>query len=73
MADEVLDLDSFKAVGIVKFKNRSGPIDTGGFMEDLRHIKLRYKWSRSELINLVTRYVPEFAHLDADKFLDGRM
>lgn len=73
MADEVLDLDSFKAVGIVKFKNRSGPLDTGRFMEDLQQIKLQHKWSRSELIDLVTRYLPEFTHLDADKFLDGRM
>ncbi|MDR2008983.1 MAG: hypothetical protein LBQ22_00690 [Bacteroidales bacterium] len=43
------------------------------FTETVRGFRGKGKWSRSELIAVFNRMIPEFNHKETGKFLDGKM
>ena len=72
-ADEKLDMDRFKTVGVIKNDGRFDAERIESFERGVRDMRARGRWSRQELVDLFNRTVPEFKHLETGKFLDGRM
>ncbi len=70
---EQLDLERFKDIGIVK----NGPIFERGkldnFVRSVHDLRNRGCWTRAELVALFNELIPNFAHKETGKFLDGRM
>jgi FlaA1/EpsC-like NDP-sugar epimerase len=70
---ECLDMDHFKAVGVIKNEAVYDEQKLHLFTETIHALRKRGRWSRLELIDLFNRMIPEFNHKETGKFLDGRM
>ncbi|GHT95708.1 UDP-N-acetylglucosamine 4,6-dehydratase [Spirochaetia bacterium] len=70
---EAIDMNRFKAIGIIKNEPRYDEQRLNVFTETISALRKNGKWSRSELIALFNRMIPEFNHKETGKFLDGRM
>lgn len=73
MPHEVVDLGRFKNIGVI---SNALPYDTDrldSFLRRLSGLKQNGIWRRSDLVNLFTSVIPDFAHAETGKFLDDRM
>ena len=70
---ETLDMDRFESIGVIK----NGPVYDAAavahFESGIRDMRKRGHWTRGELIDLFNATIPEFAHRETGKFLDGKM
>lgn len=71
--DQVLDLEQFRAIGVIKNPGDPHQEARDHFRRTIAHIRDRGTWSREELIRLFQAVLPEFQHLETGKFLDDRM
>lgn len=73
MEGEALDLARFGSIGVIK----NGPAHDAArierFESAVRSLRARGSWTRGDLIDLFNDTIPEFAHKETGKFLDGRM
>jgi len=70
---EVLDLDRFSEVGIVKNSDDFDGEKLDYFLNNIQLLRDAGTWSRQALITLFNELLPEFNHLERGKFLDQRM
>lgn len=70
---ETLDMDRFRTIGVIK----NGPDYDADALErferSIRAMRDKGRWTREDLIDLFNQTIPEFAHKETGKFLDGRM
>ena len=69
--DEELDLGRFETIGVVKAGQTSQ--DMNNLLHQLTEIQEKKELSRSALINLFQKYLPNFKHQETGKFLDQKM
>jgi FlaA1/EpsC-like NDP-sugar epimerase len=70
---EILDLNRFGTIGIIKNEACYDEEKLSMFADTIQHMRTRGKWTRSELIDLFNRILPEFNHKETGTFLDGKM
>jgi FlaA1/EpsC-like NDP-sugar epimerase len=70
---EVLNLDRFKTIGIIKNEAAYDEQKLEYFIKTIRALRTKNKWSRQELIDVFNQMIPEFNHKETGKFLDGKM
>jgi FlaA1/EpsC-like NDP-sugar epimerase len=70
---ERLDMDRFGAIGIIKNEALYNEEKLNLFIDTIKNMRTRGKWTRSELIDLFNRILPGFNHKETGKFLDGKM
>jgi FlaA1/EpsC-like NDP-sugar epimerase len=70
---ELLDLDRFHSIGIIKNEPVFDPDKLDHFIQTITGMKERGTWTREELVRLFHEMIPNFAHKETGKFLDGRM
>lgn len=71
--NETLDLDRFDKLGVIK----NGLADTGEkldyFLDAIKKIKDKGKWSKEEILELFHDMIPGFGHEEKGKYLDDKM
>jgi len=70
---ETLDMDRFESIGVIKNEPVFDAQAIERFESEIRAMRTRGAWTRQELIDLFNATIPEFAHKETGKFLDGRM
>lgn len=70
---ETLDMDRFDSIGVIRNKPDFDAAALTHFENTIRAMRDRGVWTRQELIDLFNATIPEFAHKETGKFLDGRM
>jgi len=70
---ETLDMNRFASIGIIKNEPNYDAAALTHFEDAIRAMRSRGAWTRQELIDLFNATIPEFAHKETGKFLDGRM
>lgn len=70
---EVLDMDRFANVGIVKTHMEYDPTLLDDFCREIAALKVRDRWEKRPIVDLFNLMIPEFNHLDTGRYLDGRM
>ena len=70
---ESLDMDRFNSIGVIKNKPEYDAAALTRFEDAIHAMRSRGVWTRQELIDLFNATIPEFAHEETGKFLDGRM
>jgi FlaA1/EpsC-like NDP-sugar epimerase len=70
---EVLDMDRFKAIGVIKNEAAYDEQKLDYFVKAIRDLRTKNRWSREELIDVFNQMLPEFNHKETGKFLDGKM
>jgi FlaA1/EpsC-like NDP-sugar epimerase len=70
---ETLDMTRFDSVGIIKNAPGFDALMLQHFTDTLTAIKAKPSWEKSELVDLFNEMIPDFAHKETGKYLDGRM
>jgi len=70
---ETLDMDRFASIGVIKNEPNFDSSSLEHFEVSIRAMRTRGTWTRGEIIDLFNAMIPEFAHKETGKFLDGRM
>ncbi len=70
--NEILDMDKFEALGIVKNNPVYNIEKLTYFLDKIEELKDR-KWNKKDLVDLFYFMIPDFGHKETGKYLDGRM
>jgi nucleoside-diphosphate-sugar epimerase len=70
---EKLDFERFLSLGVIKNDSSHDAARIEAFEAGILAMRDRGHWDRSGLIELFNKTIPEFAHKETGKFLDGRM
>jgi FlaA1/EpsC-like NDP-sugar epimerase len=70
---ERLDMDRFGTIGVIKNGPGYDAAALEHFESSIRAMRAAGRWTRADLIGLFNETIPEFAHKETGKFLDGRM
>jgi FlaA1/EpsC-like NDP-sugar epimerase len=70
---ETLDMDRFESIGVI----RNAPSFDGArldhFLNTIDRIRRLPTWDKPEIVDLFNHMIPDFAHKETGKYLDGRM
>jgi FlaA1/EpsC-like NDP-sugar epimerase len=70
---ETLDMSRFESVGVIKNAPAFDSALLQHFTETIESIKSKPSWDKPELVDLFNEMIPDFAHKEIGKYLDGRM
>lgn len=70
---EILDLDRFEHLGIVKSQLDFNGAVLDTFLERIYVLKQNGKWTKEEVVSLFNEVLPDFQHLETGKYLDSKM
>ena len=71
--DEVLNMDRFKNLGVIK---NEADFDTNlldNFIEVISDLRNQQVWEKAPIVDLFNQLIPEFDHKETGKYLDERM
>lgn len=70
---EVLDMDRFESIGVIKNEPVFDEARLDHFLQAIDRIRGQPVWDKPELVELFNYMIPDFAHKETGKYLDGRM
>ena len=70
---ETLDMDRFTNIGVIKNAPTYDRSRLDYFLETIDSIRSRPTWDKPEIVELFNLIIPDFAHKETGKYLDGRM
>ena len=71
--DEIIDLDRFHNIGIIKSELKFEQKKLETFLLEIEKMKKNQLWRKKDLVALFNKIIPNFNHLETDKYLDDRM
>jgi len=71
--NEVLDMNSFKNLGVIKNNLSYDSEKLNLFEETIFTFKSNKKWSKEEIVALFFKIIPNFDHKETGKYLDSKM
>jgi FlaA1/EpsC-like NDP-sugar epimerase len=72
-ADEILDLDSFINLGIIKNPYSLNHENLDYFTSTIDNLKASGEWTKRDIVNLFLHMIPDFDHKETGKYLDSKM
>lgn len=70
---EVLDMQRFKNLGVIKNAANYDQARLDHFLATLDAIRQQPSWDKAPIVDLFNHMIPDFAHKETGKYLDGRM
>ena len=70
---ENIDMHKFKSVGVIKNEPLYDENKLNQFLLNIEELQSNGNWNKQEIIKLFFDLLPEFAHKETGKYLDGRM
>ena len=70
---EVLDMDRFKNLGIIKNNPDFDEIKLNNFIDEIEKLKNSLNWNKKSIVNEFLKIIPEFEYYDKGTYLDGKM
>ena len=71
--EELLDLDRFKGIGLVKYKDNSSAAPMDWFLEAINEFRYQKKWNKKQLVELFQALIPNFTHIETNHYLNDKM
>lgn len=71
--NEVIDLDRFDNLGIVKNNHDINEELLAKFLNEIKNLRKNREWSKEEIVDLFHMMIPCFAHKETGKYLDDKM
>lgn len=72
-ANEVLDMSLFDSVVVIKNSPIFDDKKLKYFIDTIEAIRRQPTWDKPEIVALFNTMIPDFAHIETGKYLDGRM
>ena len=70
---EKLDLKKFQNLGVIKNSIKRNLTEIEGVIENLQNIFLSQDYSKSDIIEILNKYLPNFEHIETGRHLDDKM
>ena len=70
---EVLDMDRFKSLGIIKNEALYEEDKLNSFTSLIGNLKIKKEWNKGDLLNSFFAILPDFEHKEMGKYLDSKM
>jgi FlaA1/EpsC-like NDP-sugar epimerase len=70
---EILDLDRFKSLGIIKNKFNVDDEKLKLFEDTISKMRNKGEWEKEQIVALFHIMIPDFGHKETGKYLDGKM
>ena len=70
---EILDLDRFQNLGIIKNELKLENAHLQIFEETIAGFRNSKSWSKEEIVSLFHKMIPDFGHKETGKYLDAKM
>jgi len=71
--NEILDMDRFKNLGVIKNKANFDTNLLDNFIEVISELRNQQVWEKAPIVDLFNQLIPEFDHKETGKYLDERM
>jgi FlaA1/EpsC-like NDP-sugar epimerase len=71
--NEVLDMSRFDSVGVIKNAPIFDDKKLQNFTDTIEIMRRQPTWDKPEIVALFNTMIPDFAHMETGKYLDGRM
>jgi FlaA1/EpsC-like NDP-sugar epimerase len=71
--NEVLDMDRFENLGVIKNKADFDTNLLNNFLEVISELRNKQVWEKAPIVDLFNEMIPDFDHKETGKYLDGRM
>ena len=71
--NENLDMHSFKNIGVIKNETDFDESKLNTFENKMKTFKKDLSWSKEEIVKEFFKLIPDFAHKETGKYLDGKM
>ena len=71
--NEVLDMDKFHSIGIIKNKPIFNSERLNEFEKNIKYMLKNLKWTKEDILKEFLKIVPEFKHKETGKYLDEKM
>jgi len=72
-AGEVLDMEKFVSLGVVKNAKRRPLSEIDAIFDSLRHLFAQPAVTKADVVHVLKDYLPNFAHIETGKGLDQKM
>jgi FlaA1/EpsC-like NDP-sugar epimerase len=73
MEGEVLDMNRFENLGIVKSSLAFDAPKLSMFLTEIERMRTSLKWDKSEIVELFHQLIDGFGHIETGKYLDAKM
>jgi len=70
---ETLDMEKFSNLGVIKNKPNYNEVELDFFEKTINNLKQEKAWSKEQIVQLFFKMIPDFAHKETGKYLDGKM
>ena len=70
---EILDLKKFQNLGLIKNSLKRDLTEIDNIFKNLKNIFLKDDISKSDIVNALIKYLPNFKHIETGKHLDQKM
>jgi FlaA1/EpsC-like NDP-sugar epimerase len=71
-SDEI-DLNTYSSLGIVKNAKKPKLSDIENTLDELKNMLSSQHYEKSDIVNLMKKYIPDFEHIETGKSLDQKM
>lgn len=71
--NETLDMDRFANLGVIKNQPEYDAAKLRHFEQRIRELKASLAWDKEQIVKLFFEMIPNFAHKETGKYLDGKM
>ncbi|CAN6134374.1 COG1086 Predicted nucleoside-diphosphate sugar epimerases [Methylophilaceae bacterium] len=72
-SNETLDMNRFDSVGVIKNAPIFDDKKLQNFTDSIEMMRRQPTWDKPEIVALFNAMIPDFAHMETGKYLDGRM
>ncbi|MBV1952499.1 MAG: UDP-N-acetylglucosamine 4,6-dehydratase [Cycloclasticus sp.] len=72
-AEETLDMDRFLGLGVIKNAVDFNEENLAFFESAINQLKQEKKWTKDQIVQLFFHMIPDFAHKETGRYLDGKM
>ena len=73
MDGEILDLNRFENMGIVKSNLDFEDHKLESFLSEIEHMRYNKAWQKSDIVSLFESLIQHFEHKETGKYLDSKM
>ncbi|HEX5329459.1 UDP-N-acetylglucosamine 4,6-dehydratase [Sulfuricurvum sp.] len=70
---ETLDMERFKNLGVIKNEVHFDEEKLNHFEKTMKMFKSKLSWTKDDIVQEFFRMIPDFAHKETGKYLDGKM
>ena len=71
--NDIVDLNSFNSLGVIKNSVKKNISDVETMLDRLRQSLKKESYTKEDIVNMISEFIPDFHHIETGKSLDDKM